>query len=108
MNVSFLIVLPEEIMGKLFARHQTIHPTLKRKIDIIRGLPYIDRIILGPSRGCRHNRPVGSIKIQTSITTGIRMLGYSDRGISEFVVITSNIDEAKQNIIERFELNENH
>lgn len=93
-------------VAKTFARHQTIHPSLKRQIDTLRGVPGVDRVILGPSRGCRHNRPVGTLKIQTTVPTGIRMLGYSDRGVSEFYVITSNSDGTRCEIVKRFELDE--
>jgi len=96
----------EAVMAKQFARHQTIHPSLKRQIDILREIPGVDRVILGPSRGCRHNRPVGTLKIQTSVPTGIRLVGFSDRGVSEFVVITSETDKTRSNIIERFDLDE--
>jgi hypothetical protein len=77
-------------MSRAFARHQTVHSSLKKQIETLISIPGVDRVILEPSKGCRHNRPVGSIKIQTTIKTGIRLIGYSDRGISQFVAITSD------------------
>lgn len=89
-------------MSKQFGRHQTIHCTLKREIDNIRALLGVDRIILGPSRGTRHNRPVGSIRVQTSMPTGVRIIGYSDRGISEFYVITSDVEAVRARLNDRY------
>ena len=92
------------LMSKKFARHQTIHTSLKKQIDNLRAVEGVDRIIVGPSRGMRHNRPVGSLKIQSNVLTGIRMLGYSDRGVSEFYVITSDVSNTRCRIVKRFEL----
>lgn len=91
-------------MSSTYARHQTIHPTLKHKISAIWNIPGVDRVILGPSRGIRHNRPVGSIKIQSDATNAIRMLGYSDRGVSEFYVISSDLDAVRDRLIDKFDL----
>lgn len=91
------------LMTAKFARHQTIHRTLERPIDMIRNLPGVDRVILGPSRGIRHNRPVGSIHIQTNMPTGIKICGFSDRGVSEFYIITSNVDVVRVELLKRFD-----
>lgn len=84
--------------------HQTIHPTLKRQIEDLVGIDGVDRVILGVSKGVRHNRPVGSLKIQSDVQTGIRMIGYSDRGISQFYVITSDIPNVRAEIEKRFSI----
>jgi hypothetical protein len=96
--------MPVRILSKTFARHQTVHTSLKRRIDALRGLRGVSRVILGPSRGIRHNRPVGSLKLQSDCKTGIRMLGYSDRGVSEFYVITSDIDGVRCEIARKFDI----
>ncbi len=88
--------------SKTFGRHQTVHSTLKHEIASIRALTGVDRVILGPSRGIRHNRPVGSIRVQTTVQTGIRLIGYSDRGISEFYVITSDIPTVRSQLDDRY------
>ena len=90
-------------MSKSFGRHKTVHRSLKRQVDTICDLPGVDRVILGPSRGGRHNRPVGSMRLQTNVPTGIRMVGYSDCGISEFYVITSDVPAVRQQLAERFD-----
>lgn len=92
-------------MSKQFGRHQTVHSTLKREVGIIRALTGVDRVILGPSRGTRHNRPVGSIRVQGSMMTGIRVLGYSDRGVSEFYVITSDVETVRNQLHDRYGAN---
>lgn len=101
-NVYIQIV--NAVMTNKFGSHKTVHPTLKRQIAELCDLPGVDRVILGPSKGVRHNRPVGSLKIQTDVPTGIRMLGYSDRGISEFYVITSDIPAVRAEIEKRFSI----
>lgn len=89
-------------MSNTFGRHQTIHGTLKRTIAGIIEIAGVDRVIIGPSRGVRHNRPVGSVRIQTNIQTGIRLVGYSDRGISEFTIITSDVDVVRKKLDELY------
>jgi hypothetical protein len=79
-------------------RHQTIHSSLKHQIATIAAVTGVDRVIIGPSRGVRHNRPVGSIRIQTNLLTGIRLVGYSDRGISTFTVITSDTETVRDRL----------
>lgn len=88
-----------------FGPHTTVHSAaLKRALDVIIGLPSIDRIIIGPSKGTRHSRPVGSIKLQGIVPNGVKMVGYGDRGIMTFFIVTSNPEAARQEIAEKFEL----
>jgi hypothetical protein len=84
--------------------HQTIHPTLKRQIDEIVRIEGVDRVVVGPSKGVRHNRPVGSMKLQSDTHSGIAMIGYSDRGISQFYVITSDIPTVRNTLTEKFSI----
>lgn len=84
--------------------HKTIHPSLKSSIQDLINIPGVDRVILGPSKGARHNRPVGSLKIQTDTDSSIRMIGYSDRGISVFYVVTSIIQTVREEIERRFSI----
>jgi hypothetical protein len=92
------------VMANKPGSHRTIHPSLKRQIAALGEIPGVDRVILGPSKGTRHNRPVGSLKIQSNVPTGIRLIGYSDRGISEFYVITSDIDTVREAIAKKFSI----
>ena len=87
-----------------FGSHKTVHSSLKKPIEELGEIPGVDRVILGPSKGTRHHRPVGSLKIQSDVPTGIRMVGYSDRGISEFYVITSEIESVRAEIVKRFSI----
>jgi hypothetical protein len=79
-----------------------VHSSLKRIIEAIKAIPGVDRVILGPSKGVRHNRPVGSIRLQSNVQTAIRLVGYSDRGISEFYVITSDIPGVRSQLSARY------
>jgi hypothetical protein len=86
-----------------FGPHTTVHSAaLKRALDVIVGLPSVDRIIIGPSKGTRHNRPVGSIKLQRIMPNGVRMVGYGDRGVTSFFIVTSNPEAARQEIAKKF------
>ena len=86
-----------------FGRHRTVHSAaLKRTLDIIIGLPAVDRIILGASKGGRHSRPVGSIKLQGIERNGVKMLGYAERGVVSFFVTTSKPETAALAIAEKF------
>jgi hypothetical protein len=80
---------------------------LKRTLDVILRLPSVVRIITGPSKGTRHSRPVGSIKLQEVVSNGVKMLGYGDRGITTFFVVTSNPETTRQEIEREFGLGNN-
>jgi len=77
---------------------------LKRALDAIVSLPSVDLIIVGVSKGTRHNRPVGSIKLQGIAPNGLKIVGYGDRGVTTFFVVTSNPEAARQEIAGKFEL----
>jgi hypothetical protein len=88
-----------------FGPHKTVHSAaLKRVLDVIISLPSVDRIIIGTSKGTRHNRPVGSIKLQGVVQNGVKMVGYGDRGITSFFVVTSKPEAAQQEIAQKFGL----
>lgn len=91
---------------KKFGKHQTIHSSLKKVIEMLLSLPSIDRIIIGPSKGVRHNRPVGSFRLQKDVYAGIRMCGYSDRGITQFTIITISPITTRLEINEKFHIEE--
>lgn len=91
--------------AKNFGSHTSVHsPALKRVLNVIMGLPSVDRIIIGQSKGTRHSRPVGAIKLQGIAPNGVRMVGYGDRGIMSFFVVTSNPEAAQQEITRKFGL----
>jgi len=73
-------------------------PALKRTLDVIVSLPSVERIVLGASKGTRHSRPVGSVKLQEIVPHGVKMVGYGDRGIISFFVVTSTPEKAQQEI----------
>jgi hypothetical protein len=89
---------------KLAPLAQLRSAALKRALEVIIGLPSVDRITIGPSTGTSHRRPVGSIKIQGIVPNGLKMVGYGDRGVTTFFVVTSNPETAKQEIENKFGL----
>jgi hypothetical protein len=94
-------------MSAKFGRHQTIYTgALKREIETIQGLPGVSRVIIGRSRGTRHHQPVGSVHVQSDLPTGIKIVGFSDRGVTEFYVITSDIVNVRMMLNSRYEEDE--
>jgi hypothetical protein len=92
-------------MAKNFGSHTTVHsPALKRALNVIIDLPSVDRIIIGMSKGTKHSRPVGSIKVQGIAPNGVKMVGYSERGITPFFIVSSNPEAAQQEIAKKFGL----
>lgn len=83
-------------------RHQTIHSDLRPAIEFVRSIPEVDRVIVGVSRGGRHNGVPGAIRAQTVSTTGLKLIGWSDQGASEFFVVTSHPDVVRAKIEERY------
>ena len=100
---SFQLSQDRNMAKQKFGLHTTVHSAaLKRALDVIIGLPSVDRIIIGLSKGTRHNRPVGSIKLQGILPTGVKMVGYGDRGVTSFFVVTSKPEATRQEIAEKF------
>jgi hypothetical protein len=88
-----------------FAPLATVHSAaLKRALDVIVGLPSVDRIIIGAKKGTKHSHPVGSIKLQGIVPNGLKMVGYCDREVTTFFVVTSNPEAARQEIAKNFGL----
>lgn len=83
-------------------RHQTIHGDLKPAIEFVRSIPEVDRVIVGISRGGRHNGTPGVIRTQCIQPTGLKIIGFSDQGASEFFVVTSHPETVKAKIAERY------
>lgn len=83
-------------------RHQTIHSDLRPAIEFVRSIPEVDRVIIGISRGGRHNGTPGTIRTQTISATGLKIIGFSDQGASEFFIVTSSPVEVKAKIDERY------
>lgn len=83
-------------------RHQTIHSDLRPAIEFVRSIPEVDRVIVGVSRGGRHNGVPGSIRTQTISATGLKIIGWSDQGASEFFIVTSQPEVVRAKIDERY------
>lgn len=86
-----------------FGAYRTVYSAaLKRALDSIIELPSVDRVIIGPSKRTRHNRPVGSIKLQGIMPNGLKIVGYGDRGVTSFFITTSNPEAARREIASKF------
>jgi hypothetical protein len=107
MTISTMRMKARTMTTAKFGRHQTIYTgALKREIETIQGLPGVSRVIIGRSRGTRHHQPVGSIHVQSDLPTGIKIVGFSDRGVTEFYVITSDIVNVRMMLNSRYEEDE--
>jgi len=88
-------------------RHKSLDKHLKPQIAWVEKLPGVQKVILGFSEACRHKYPPGHIRVTADVDGGIKLTGYSGKGVTDiFVRIDppSAREEVKRRIAERFAL----
>lgn len=88
-------------------RHKSLDKHLKNEIAWVEKLPGVQKVILGFSEACRHRYPPGHLRFTEDVDGGIKMTGYSGKGVIDlFVRIDPPLarEEIKRRIAERFSL----
>lgn len=88
-------------------RHQTLDKHLKSHILWVEHIPGVQKVILGISEACRHKYPPGHIRFKSDVDGGIKVNGYSGKGITDIFIKIDPISEresVKEKIAERFHL----
>jgi hypothetical protein len=64
-------------------KHRSLDKDLKRSILWLEGVPGITKIVLGFSECCRHKYPPGHVKIRMDVDAGVKINGYSGKGVTD-------------------------
>ena len=92
-------------MKHIKGRHKTLDKELKRNIKWIEGLPEVTKVVLGFSESCRHRYAPGTIRFKMDVDGGIKVNGYSGKGVTDIFIRIKPIGEReaiKRLIDERF------
>lgn len=88
-------------------RHKSLDKHLKNQIAWVEKLPGVQKLILGFSEACRHRYPPGHIRFTADVDGGIKMTGYSGKGVIDLFIRIDPPEageEIKRRIVERFSL----
>lgn len=75
------------------SRHQTLDPHVKRSVLWLKSQPYVTKIVIGISECCRHKYAPGYLKFKTDVDAGIKLNGYSGKGVTDLFVKIDPISE---------------
>lgn len=86
-------------------RHKSLDKQLKRSVLWVENIPCVSKVVLGFSESCRHKYPPGHIRFKMDVDGGIKVNGYSGKGVTDIFIKIDPInerEEVKANILERF------
>ena len=89
-------------------RHTSSDKHLKNHILWIENLVGVQKVVLGISEACRHKYPPGHIRFKMDVDGGIKVNGYSGKGITDIYIRIDPIEKreaVKLKISERFKTN---
>ncbi len=90
---------------RMKARHKTLDKHLKSNVLWIEELHGVQKVVLGISEACRHKYSPGHIRFKQDVEGGIKVTGYSGKGVIDIFIRIDPIEERdhiKYKIAERF------
>lgn len=86
------------------AKHKSLSSDLNKSIRWLESYQEVDKIVLGYTENCRHKFSPGYLKIQSCTEAGIKIKGFSGRGVVDIFVVLKkeNINLVKQLIQKKF------
>lgn len=73
-------------MGKKRGRHQSLDKEMKQSVRWLENQPAVSKIVLSLSESCRHKYPPGHLRFKQNVEGGIKINGYSGRGVTDIFV----------------------
>jgi len=89
------------------ARHTSVDKHLKSHILWIEDIPAVKKVVLGISEACRHKYPPGYIRFKMEVEGGIKVSGYSGKGVVDIFIKIDPIskrEDVKAMIAKRFKV----
>lgn len=86
-------------------RHKSLDKALKLSINWVEKLDSVTKVVLGFSECCRHKYPPGHIRYKMDVDGGIKINGYSGKGVTDIFIRIDPIsdrDLIKSKLNERF------
>lgn len=86
-------------------RHKSLDKHLRSNILWVENLPGVQKVVLGISEACRHKYPPGHIRFKMDVDGGIKINGYSGKGVMDIFIKIEPItmrEQVKTEIAERF------
>ena len=71
------------------ARHTSLDKQLKQNVLWLESQDGVSKVVLGISNCCRHKYPPGHIKVRSLVSGGIKVNGYSGKGITDMFIRVS-------------------
>jgi hypothetical protein len=88
-------------------RHTSLDKHLKKHILWVEEIPGVQKVVLGFSEACRHKYPPGHIRFKSDVDGGIKVNGYSGKGVIDIFIKIDPISQREQikaMIAERFQV----
>lgn len=77
-------------------RHKSMDSALKKHVSWLETLPGVKKIVLGFSEACRHKYSPGHIRFRQDVNGGIKVNGYSGKGVTDMFIRIDPISEREQ------------
>ena len=88
-------------------RHKSLDNHLKNNVLWVESISGVQKVVLGISESCRHKYPPGHIRFKSDVDGGIKLNGYSGKGVTDMFIKIDPISKReaiKAMIAERFAL----
>ena len=77
----------------MHGRHKSLDKHLKKSVKWIYNQKSVEKVILGFSESCRHKYTPGYIKFKHNVKQGIKVNGYSGKGVTDIFIKIHPIKE---------------
>lgn len=79
-------------MSKNFGKHKSLDKSARFVANRLLRLPFVDKIVLGPTSLCRHHYAPGAVKFQRKENAGVKVNLFSGRGVTVAYLYTKDCD----------------
>ncbi len=77
-------------------KHTSLDKDLGRSISWLEKVASVSKVVLGFSECCRHKYPPGHIRFKADVSGGIKINGYSGKGVTDIFVRIVPIEDREQ------------